>query len=90
VYLSVVDFKNTLQFAPQDITVSYRAGRRTIEFWSRSLMSWAQNIVEDPYLASLCEWDAMWLEKFDGETWVPFFHEPWSATRMWDIQVSKC
>jgi hypothetical protein len=52
-------------------------------------MSWAQNIVEDPDLAKLCELDAMRLEKFDGKTWIPFIHEPWSANRMWDIQVSK-
>ena len=72
-----------------DITVPYQTETRTLEFWSRSLMSWARNIVEDPELAALCEWDAVQLEKFDGRAWIPFIHEPWTASRMWNVQVCK-
>ena len=52
-------------------------------------MPWARNIVEDPELAALCEWDAVQLEKFDGRAWIPFIHEPWTASRMWNVQVCK-
>ena len=46
------------------------------------------NILEDPYLSTICEWDAVKLEKFDGKKWVPFVHEPWTGMHMWDVQVS--
>jgi len=51
-------------------------------------MAWAMNILEDPFLPTICEWDAVKLEKFDGKKWVPFVHEPWTGMRMWDVQVS--
>lgn len=50
-------------------------------------MSWANNILEDPYLCSVFEWDAVLLEKFKGTKWVRFMHEPWTARRMWNVQV---
>lgn len=50
-------------------------------------MAWAQNVLEDCHLSPLMEWDAMRLEKFNGEKWVRFIHEPWTAQRMWDVQV---
>jgi hypothetical protein len=89
VYLSFINPKDSLQFTAQDITVQYLAGTRILEFWSHSLMSCAWNIVEDSDLAKLCKWDVMRLEKFDGKAWIPFIHEPWSATHMWNMQVSK-
>jgi len=75
-------------FTAQDINIAYKNQTRTMEFWSRPLMGWARNIVEDSYLGSICEWDALHLEKFDGKVWIPFVHEPWTATRMWDVQSS--
>ena len=51
-------------------------------------MAWAINILKDPYLPTICEWDAVELEKFDGKKWVPFVHELWTGTHMWNVQVS--
>jgi hypothetical protein len=30
-------------------------------------MAWAMNVLEDPYLLTVCEWDAVKLERFDGK-----------------------
>ena len=35
------------------------------------------------------EWDAKQFFKFDGKDWIPFVHEPWTAQRFWEVQVSK-
>lgn len=69
------------------LEVEYRGDVRTFDFWSRSLMAWATNILEDPFLSTVLEWDAVLLEKFNGEKWVRFIHEPWTAERMWNVQV---
>lgn len=50
-------------------------------------MGWATNVVEDGVLSYFFEWDAVLLEKFNGRKWVRFVHEPWTAKRMWDVQV---
>jgi len=52
-------------------------------------MAWVMNVLEDPFLPTMCEWDAVKLEKFDGKKWVHFVHEPWTGTRMWDVQVNN-
>jgi hypothetical protein len=51
-------------------------------------MSWALNILEDTNLPRLCEWDAVKLHKFNGKKWVQFIHEPWTASRVWAVQVT--
>jgi hypothetical protein len=50
-------------------------------------MSWALNILEDPVLSTVFEWDAVLLEKFNGKKWVRFIHESWTGNRMWGVQV---
>lgn len=70
----------------QAVEVAYRGTPRKFDFWSRSLISWATNVVEDQHLSNFFEWDAVLLEKFNGTKWVPFVHEPWTAKRMWDVQ----
>ena len=67
--------------------VEYRGNNRKFDFWSRSLIGWATNIVEDQHLSNFFEWDALLLEKFNGTKWVSFVNEPWTAKRMWDVQV---
>jgi hypothetical protein len=46
------------------------------------------DLVKNPLLASLFEWDAQRLFKFDGKTYVRFFHEPWTGDKFWKAQVS--
>ena len=57
------------------------------DFWGIPLWKWATNMVEDSRIASLFAWDAVELSKFDGHEWKVFIHEPFTAQRMWDIQV---
>ena len=52
-----------------------------------SAWKWARSIVENCELVSMMSWDAFQLDKFDGKEWVHFLHEPYTASRMWDIQV---
>jgi hypothetical protein len=68
--------------------MNYKSQEQQFEFWCRPLWDWATNILENPQLAPLIEWDAKRLSKFNGESWVPFVDEPCTATRMWDVQVS--
>ena len=51
-------------------------------------MDWVMNILKDPYLLMVCEWDTVKLDKFDGKEWVHFMDEPWTGMHMWGIQVS--
>jgi Plavaka transposase len=54
----------------------------------RPLWDWALDMLSDHHLAPLFVWDAQRLSKFNGDSFVRFFHEPWTANRMWEIQVS--
>jgi hypothetical protein len=67
--------------------LDYRGNTQKFDFWSQSLMGWATNVAEDQYLSNFFEWDAVLLEKFNGTKWVRFVHEPWTAKRMWNVQV---
>ncbi len=44
-------------------------------------------LVTNPLLASHFTWDSCQLSKFNGSEWVRFIHEPWTADRLWDVQV---
>lgn len=53
----------------------------------RPLWDWAMDLVDDPQLAPFFVWDSQRLSKFNGTSFTRFIHEPWTADRMWDIQV---
>jgi hypothetical protein len=72
-----------------EIHVLYKGITKPFEFWCRPLWDWLTNLLEDPSLASCFEWDARRFSKFDGQTWQPFVHEPWTAERFWAVQVSS-
>lgn len=71
-----------------EIDVLYKGIPNQFEFWCRPLWDWLTNLLEDPHLVSCFEWDARRFSKFDGQTWKPFMHEPWTAERFWTVQVS--
>ena len=75
------------QFEKQLIHVTFADKEWEFDFWGILLWKWATNMVEDPRIASLFAWDAVELSKFDGQEWKVFIHEPFTAQRMWDIQV---
>lgn len=61
---------------------------RNFEVWTRPLWEWTQDLLESPEMIGHFEWDAQRLSKFDGERFVQFYDEPWTAERFWEIQVS--
>ncbi|KAF8072161.1 hypothetical protein FPV67DRAFT_1667598 [Lyophyllum atratum] len=56
-------------FEPHIITVNYKGEPRSFTSWQRPFMSWILTCLEDKYLGSVCEWDAIKTEKFDGKKW---------------------
>lgn len=46
------------------------------------------DIIDDPRIAPHLQWDARRLFKFDGESWVRFYHEPWTGDDWYNIQAS--
>jgi hypothetical protein len=59
------------------------------EFWWCNLWDWAMDLVKNPLLASHFVWDSCRLTKFNGTEWVRFVHEPWTADRLWEVQVGR-
>ncbi|KAF8427564.1 hypothetical protein L210DRAFT_3614930 [Boletus edulis BED1] len=74
----------------QENTISVPYKQETLEFevYTRPLWEWALDLLEDPLLAPHFVWDAQRLYKHDGTRFERFIHEPWTADRWWDIQVS--
>ena len=68
-------------FVPHTLELDYRGNLQKYEFWSRPLMDWVMNILKDPYLLMVCEWDTVKLDKFDGKEWVCFVDKPWRMDR---------
>ncbi|KAF8078222.1 hypothetical protein FPV67DRAFT_1662964 [Lyophyllum atratum] len=74
------------QFEPHIITVNYKGEPRSFTSWQRPFMSWILTCLEDKYLGSVYEWDAIKMEKFDGKKWVQFVTQPFTRKRLWDFQ----
>lgn len=85
--LQCLTLKCPKQFESNKIRVPYRESIRTYDIWNRSLKDWLTNVLDDDYLGDVIQLDARKLEKFDGEKWVRFIHQPWTADHMWNIQV---
>jgi hypothetical protein len=67
--------------------VKYLGHEATEDFWHCNLWEWAVDMVVNPLLAPHFVWDACELSKFNGEEFVRFIHEPWTADRLWEVQV---
>ncbi|KAJ7111639.1 hypothetical protein C8R43DRAFT_1091525 [Mycena crocata] len=68
------------------ITIQYKKEDRTFDTYTRPLWNWARHLVEDPRLVSTLVWDAEKVHKFNGDTYVRFYHEPWTADGFWAAQ----
>ncbi|KAJ7250964.1 hypothetical protein C8J57DRAFT_946209, partial [Mycena rebaudengoi] len=71
-----------------DITVLNRKGEgeQTFEMHAHPLWDWARDLIQDPSLSSYFVWDAERAYKYDGDKFVRFFTEPWTANAFWDVQ----
>ena len=46
-------------------------------------------MIINPLLVPHFVWDACELSKFDGEEFVQFIHELWTANQLWEVQVCQ-
>ena len=76
-----------MKFESEKFTVPFKEDKEEYEVFFRPLWDWATDLLDDLLLAPFFVWDAQRLSKFNGTSFVRFFHEPWTANRMWDIQV---
>ena len=83
VVLNIYQFKKTV------ISVKYQNYESNEDFWHCDLWEWAADIIRNPILADKFVWDACKLSKYNGTDFIPFVHEPWTAHRFWEIQVSS-
>lgn len=57
----------------------------TVHF--RPIWEWAVDLLWHPMIGPHCVFDAQWLLKFDGDSFVQFINEPWTADAFWECQV---
>ncbi|KAJ6611518.1 hypothetical protein B0H10DRAFT_2165819 [Mycena sp. CBHHK59/15] len=73
-------------FEKDVITVQYKEEEKTYNTYTRPLWDWVLSLVQDPRLASCFVWDAEKAYRFNGESYVRFYHEPWTADAFWAVQ----
>ncbi|KAF8833931.1 hypothetical protein BDN67DRAFT_992758 [Paxillus ammoniavirescens] len=75
-------------FQKDMIPVSYQnePTPRTFNMWHRSLWDWACDLLKDPLVGPHFVFDAQHLSKFNGQDFVSFIDEPWTASDFWDLQ----
>ncbi|KAJ7821747.1 hypothetical protein B0H14DRAFT_2371157, partial [Mycena olivaceomarginata] len=74
------------EFIEDSIVVPYKKENRTFKTFTRPLWEWALSLVQDPRLASVFVWDAEKAYKFNGDAYIRFYHEPWTANAFWEAQ----
>ena len=77
-----------VKFKQYKLTAIHKHHELVFKFWCHSLWDWILNLVDNPLLAPYFEWNAQKLFKHDGMKFVHFVHEPWTADRFWNVQVS--
>ncbi|KAK6992349.1 hypothetical protein R3P38DRAFT_2802824 [Favolaschia claudopus] len=65
------------------VIVNYNKEDKMFDTYVRPLWDWALNLIQDPGLASSFVWDP---EKFNGDSYIRFYHEPWTADAFWNAQ----
>ncbi|KAJ6518357.1 hypothetical protein DFH09DRAFT_1264672 [Mycena vulgaris] len=73
-------------FEKGSVTIQYKNEDKSFDTYTRPLWDWARSLIQDPRLASCFVWDAEKVYKFNGESYVRFYHEPWTADAFWAAQ----
>ncbi|KAJ7708057.1 hypothetical protein B0H17DRAFT_1156021 [Mycena rosella] len=68
------------------ITVRYKNEDKEFDTYTRPLWDWVLSLVQDTRLASCFVWDSEKAYKFNGESYIRFYHEPWTADAFWAAQ----
>ncbi|KAJ7663496.1 hypothetical protein B0H17DRAFT_864735, partial [Mycena rosella] len=74
------------EFVEDTITVPYKGEPRSFKTYTWPIWDWVLSLVQDPRLASCFVWDAEKVFKYTGDTYVCFYHEPWTANAFWATQ----
>ncbi|KAG2056752.1 hypothetical protein BDR06DRAFT_879276, partial [Suillus hirtellus] len=61
-----------------------------VQFKKEPLWDWACDLLKDHHFSPHFVFDAQHLYKYDGQNFVHFFDEPWTANAFWDSQVCIC
>lgn len=69
--------------------MTYRGEEMKYDLWGCDIWNWCLELLEDPVYVRQMRWDAIRLSRFNGQEWVRFIDEPWTANRWWILQVSK-
>lgn len=88
--INIILVSTTPKFEKGSVTVTYKKVDKTYDTYTRPLWNWALSLIQDPNLATCFVWDAEKAYKFNGESYVQFYHEPWTADAFWAAQVSEC
>lgn len=82
-------YSKYLQFEKGTVTIKYKKEDKTFDTYTRPLWDWARSLIQDPRLASCFIWDAEKAYKFHNDSYLRFYHEPWTADAFWAAQVSQ-
>ncbi|KAJ7152307.1 hypothetical protein C8R43DRAFT_886375 [Mycena crocata] len=78
--------KKCTAFQPSEVLVPYKRINQAFEMHARPLWDWTLDLLQDPHLTDFFVWDAEQDFRFNGQKWIRFFTEPWTAKAFWDIQ----
>ncbi|KAG1862822.1 hypothetical protein DFJ58DRAFT_715227 [Suillus subalutaceus] len=73
-------------FTQDVISVSYNDTIQQFDLYYRDLWEWAANLLRDPRLFPHMVFDVQCLSKFNGETFIHFVDEPFTANTFWNVQ----
>ncbi|KAG1748380.1 uncharacterized protein EDB91DRAFT_1235712 [Suillus paluster] len=75
-----------LSFTKEEVIAPFQGVDQTFLFFHHSLWDWAVDLLQDREVGLHFVFDAQQLSKFNGEKFVRFIHEPWTASTFWEYQ----
>ncbi|KAG1774375.1 hypothetical protein EV702DRAFT_1180794 [Suillus placidus] len=73
-------------FEKDTITVPLDGNNMDHTVYFRSLWDWGVDLLRHPDIGPHCIFDAQRLSKFDGDLFIRFIDEPWTADAFWECQ----
>ena len=74
------------QFVKQLVSVQYEDQVLEYDVWLRPLWEWCQELMQDSQLIREFNWHALRYYQFNGNRFIRFIDEPWTADLWWHIQ----
>ncbi|KAG0702765.1 hypothetical protein DFH29DRAFT_982269 [Suillus ampliporus] len=79
--------RSELHFMKEEVVVPFRGIDQTFLLFHHLLWDWATDLLQDPQVGPHFIFDAQRLSKFNGEKFIWFIHEPWTANAYWEYQL---